>query len=69
MKESELAGAKRAFIGTALLRRKHLYPALFSLLLETFFVSEFAQKKENFNLYINILQSNLRSSSEAKLFR
>ena len=26
--------------------RKHLYPALFSLLLETFFVSEFAQKKK-----------------------
>ena len=49
--------------------RKHLYPALFSLLLETFFVSEFAQKKENFNLYINTLQSNLRSSSGAKLFR
>lgn len=49
--------------------RKHLYPVLFSLLLETFFVSEFAQKKENFNLYINTLQSNLRSSSGAKLFR
>ena len=31
--------------------RKHLYPALFSLLLETFFVSESAQTKEFESVY------------------
>lgn len=34
-----------------------------------FFCERICAKKENFNLYINTLQSNLRSSSGAKLFR
>ena len=63
-KPSQFVDIHRAYI-----RTEAPLSALFSLLLETFFVSEFAQKKENFNLYINTLQSNLRSSSGAKLFR